>query len=174
MRFASLVGVTMMFAISGAIPAAAQQSWAEKMTATKSDYVDADGRTQIPCQNTRKCERMHACAANYALGGAKFEHNDFWCVYVGEITASYFEDAHQENDMISCKTGYFITAMNVGANYLRCGQIKNPRSSPPSVVQGEHNQFVICPGTNDSNAAVMTGYRADFARMSCASVTRAK
>lgn len=140
-------------------------------TAAGWDVEDLNPGTQVPCPPGRNCT-MHSCPANHAMGGARFDRNDFKCRYVGPIVNSYYEtNGHQQLDMLACREGWFMTALHVEGGFLRCGKTRNPLSGA-TLVRGRQREWAECGGSNSVHAGVMIGYREDRDEMACGGIPR--
>jgi hypothetical protein len=115
--------------------------------------------------------KSHGCYSG-GMGGLSFEGNRFVCRAVGRIVAST-ERATSREGMLACPEGFFMTALNIGRNLLRCGRTDNAVSQPALVhAQSNGNGITQCPGSSVTMAAVMVGFHYERRTMLCATVRR--
>jgi hypothetical protein len=117
----------------------------------------------------------HACPADYAMAGINFggDGNTFVCRYVGRLEYEYFSVVPVTRaDMASCPDGYYMTALNVERNYVRCGSNRNMIWGAEVTAGLDTAQITECTGSGPVDARIMVGFRKDRRQMICAYVTR--
>lgn len=131
------------------------------------DHLDY-GETQVQIRGVWS----HACPPNHAMGGVVFGGNTFACRYVGTIVAETIESVVRAG-MLACPPDYFMTALNVERNYLRCSRNGNPVSAAEVTSANARTSPVSeCNGSNSIQAAVMVGFHHERSQMLCAAVQR--